>query len=53
MGKDLMRKLNQLEVRKQYQNEITNRVVALENLSDDKDIKRDWENITENIKTSA
>jgi len=25
----------------------------LENLSDDKDINRVWENITENIKTSA
>jgi len=28
------RKLNELEVRKQYQTEITNRFAALENLSD-------------------
>ena len=28
-------KLNELEVRKEYQNEITNRFTALENLSDD------------------
>ena len=40
-----LRKLNELEVRKQYQTEITNRFPALENLSDDKDINRAWENI--------
>jgi len=44
---------NKLEVRKQYQIEITNRFAALENLSDDEDIYRAWENIKENIKTSA
>jgi len=48
-----MRKLNELEVRVQYQIEITNRFAALENLSDDEDINRAWENIKENIKTSA
>jgi len=48
-----LRKLNEVEVRKQYQIEITNRCAALENLSDDKDINRAWENIKENIKTSA
>jgi len=48
-----LRKLNELEVRKKYQIEITNRFAALENLSDDKDINRAWENIKENIKTSA
>ena len=47
------RKLNELEIRKQYQTEITNRFAALENLSDDEDINRVWENIKENIKTSA
>ena len=36
-----------------YQTEITNSFVALENLSDNEDIKRAWENIKENIKTSA
>ena len=48
-----LRKLNELEVWKQYQTEITNRFAALENLSDDEDINRAWENIKENIKTSA
>ena len=32
---------------------ITNRFAALENLSDDEDVDRTWENIKENIKTSA
>ena len=45
-----LRKLNEVEVRKQYQFDITN---ALENLSDDKDINRAWENIKESIKPSA
>ena len=40
-----LRQLNELDVRKQYQIEITNRFAALENLSDDKDINRAWENI--------
>ena len=48
-----LRKLNELEVWKQYQTEITNRFAALENLSDDEDINRAWENIQENIKTST
>ena len=46
------KKLNELEVRKQYQIQISNRFAALENLIDDKDINRTWENIKENIKTS-
>ena len=48
-----LRKLNDLEVRKQYQIEITNRFAALENVSEDEDINRAWESIKENIKTSA
>jgi len=48
-----LRKLNELEVRKQCQIEITNRFATLENLSDDEDINRAWENTKENIKTSA
>ena len=48
-----LRKLNELEVRKEYQIEITNRCAALEILSDDEDIKRAWENMKENIRTSA
>jgi hypothetical protein len=37
-----LRKLNDLEVRKQYQIEITNRFAALENVSEDEDINRAW-----------
>jgi hypothetical protein len=48
-----LKKLNDLEVRKQYQIEITNRFAALENLSDDEDINTAWESIKDNIKTSA
>jgi len=46
-----LRKLNELEVRKQYQIEITNMFASLWNLSDDEDISRAWENIKQNIKT--
>jgi len=45
-------KLNELEVRKLNQIEITNRFVALENVSGDEDINRAWENMKENIETS-
>jgi len=48
-----LRKLNELEVREQYQIEITNRFAALEILNDDEDVDRTWENIKENIQTSA
>ena len=48
-----LRKLNEPEVRKQYQIEIKNRFAALENLHDDEDVNRTWENIKENIQTSA
>jgi len=48
-----VRKLNEVDFRKQYQILITNSFVALENLSDDEEINRSWENIKENIKTSA
>ena len=46
-------KLNELEVKKQYQIEITNRFAALENLNDDEDVNRIWGNIKHNIQTSA
>jgi hypothetical protein len=46
-----LRKLNELEVKKKYQIEITNRFVTLENLS--VDVNRTWENIKESTKTSA
>jgi len=46
-----LRKLNELEVWKQYQIVITSRFAALENLSDGKDINGTWENIKEDIKS--
>jgi len=48
-----LRKLNEPEVREQYQIETTNRFAALENLNDDEDVNRNWVNIKENIQTSA
>jgi len=48
-----LRKLNELGIKEKYQNEITNRFAALENLNGEKNVNRDWENIKENIKTSA
>jgi len=46
-------RLNELEVRKEYQIEITNRFAALENLNEDEDVNRIWGNIKHNIQTSA
>ena len=40
-----LKKLNELEVRKQYHIMISNRFAALENLTDSEDIIRAWENI--------
>jgi len=48
-----LRKLNELECMKKYQIKITNRSAALEDFSDSEDINRAWENVKENIKTSA
>jgi len=48
-----LRKFNEPEVREQYQIEITNRFAALENLNNDENINRTWENIKENIQTSV
>jgi len=48
-----LRKLNEPEVREQCQTEITNRFAALENLNDDEDVNRTWENIKEYVQTSA
>ena len=42
-----LRKLNELEVRKQYQIKISDSFTALENLSNREDINRAWENIKE------
>jgi len=46
-----LRKLNELEVRKQYLIQIRNRFAALENFSDGEEINSAWENIKKNIKT--
>ena len=46
-----MRKLKDLEFKKQYQFEITNTFAALGSIRDGGDINRAWENIKENIKT--
>ena len=42
-----------LEVSKQNQIKISNRLAALENLSYGEDVSRGWENIKETIKISA
>ena len=48
-----IRKLSELEFRKVYQIQFTNRSAALEKFSYSKGICSAWENITENINTSA
>jgi hypothetical protein len=48
-----LRKLKELEVKEKIQIEFTKRFAALEGLDDEEDINRAWENIKENIKTSA
>jgi hypothetical protein len=48
-----LRKLNEPEVREQYQIEIRNRFAALENVKNDEDVDRTWENSKENIQTST
>jgi hypothetical protein len=53
MDRFYLRKLNELDVRKQCQIKISNRFAALENLSDSEGINRVWEKIKESIKTSA
>ena len=48
-----LRNLNELEFKEKYQIEITKRFAALENLNVVEDVNRAWENMKENIKTSA
>jgi len=43
-----LRKLRDLEIRKQYQIKISNRFAALKNFTDSEDINCAWENVTEN-----
>ena len=48
-----LKKLSEIEVRKRFQIEISNRFAALENLYDSGDINRTWKKNKENIKVSA
>jgi hypothetical protein len=48
-----LKKLSELEVRKQYQIKISDRFAALENLNVSEDINWAWENIKESITISA
>jgi hypothetical protein len=48
-----LRKLNELEGRKQYRVKISNKSAVSENLSGNKDINTAWENIRAYIKTSS
>jgi len=48
-----LRKLNELEVREQYQNKVSDMFVVLENLHDSEDINRVWESSKDLNKTSA
>jgi hypothetical protein len=48
-----LRKLNDAEVKEQYQVKISNSFAALGNCDDTVDMSRAWENIRENMKTSA
>jgi hypothetical protein len=48
-----LRKLSEMEARKQYQINISNRFAALDNLNDSEGINSAWENIKDDIKTST
>jgi hypothetical protein len=48
-----LRKINDAEVKEQYQVKIINRFAALKNFDDNVDMNRAWENIRKNIKISA
>jgi hypothetical protein len=48
-----LEKLDEVEVKGKYQVEISNRFATLESLDESFDIKNAWENIGENINTSA
>ena len=48
-----LKEISDLQVRVQYQIEISNRFVVLGNLNDTEDINRAWENIKENFITSG
>jgi hypothetical protein len=47
-----LRKLNDVEVKKKYQTEISNRFAALESLDESFDTNNAWESIRENMKSA-
>ena len=47
-----LKKLSEMEIRKQFQFELSNRFAVLEYLNDSEDINMDWKN-KENMKISA
>jgi hypothetical protein len=51
VGRINLKKLSEVEFRKQYQIEISNRFAALENLDDSENVNKIWENIKENTKS--
>jgi hypothetical protein len=48
-----VKKLNEGDVKEQYQVTIRNKFAALENVKDNGDVNRAWDNITKKIKISA
>ena len=46
-----LRKVSELEVRKQYQIDVMNRCATLESLDDSQDINMAWEDFKGNLKT--
>jgi uncharacterized FlaG/YvyC family protein len=52
MERFIVKKLNEGDVKEQYQVTIRKNSAALENLEDSGDINRAWDNIRENVKTS-
>jgi hypothetical protein len=52
-GRFNVKKLDEGDVKEQYQVTIRNKFAALESLEDSGDINRAWDNISENIKSSA
>jgi hypothetical protein len=48
-----LKKLSEMEVKKEFQIKLSNRFAALENLNNSEDINRAWENVKENIKMNG
>jgi hypothetical protein len=48
-----LRNQSELEIRREYQIEISNRFAAMENSNNSEDVNKAWENIELNIKIST